>query len=517
MIARSITSFAARVCGAMALVLVGVTVLLQMTGAAPVAAAGSSEGIFAVGIGQAATLQPLPSGVSPVSVSAGVGTLYAIGSDGNLYAWGDNIDGELGAGSQFPANNSSVVVSLPAGVRPTAVAAGPLDAYAIGSDGNVYAWGFNEDGELGDGTDTGPDVCPINGPGQPGPTVPCSTTPVKVSLPSGVTPTAIAAGRTNQEPTTGYAIGSDDNLYAWGSNSSGQLGDGNTTNSDVPVKVSLPSHVSPTAIAGSSIDGYAIGSDGNIYAWGANLLGNLGNGTNTALSDVPVTVTLPTGVTPTAIAGSGGAGGNGAGLFLGSDGHVYAWGTNERGALGVGTDTGPDTCSVPFPVPGSPPTELPCSTLPVEVLLPSGTVTGLAGNDAGGYVTMSSNSIYVWGDSGCTCGTDTPQAVSLPTGKHPRRLGPGRFWILLRHCERAERGTRGHDTADEPDRVCGRQRDLHRRGQRLPGPDGAVAGLDRWRDILLTCLGSHQRHSHRCQHHDSPERRPVRGGVHQQR
>ena len=303
------------------------------------------------------------------------------------------------------------------------MAAGPFDAYAIGSDGNIYAWGFNADGELGDGTDTGPDVCPINGPGQPGPTVPCSTTPVKVSLPSGVTPTAIAAGGANQEPGTGYAIGSDGNLYAWGSNSSGQLGDGNTTNSDVPVRVSLPSHVSPTAISGSSIDAYAIGSDGNIYAWGANLLGNLGNGTSTALSDVPVTVTLPTGVTPTAIAGSGGAGGNGDGLFLGSDGHVYAWGTNERGALGVGTDTGPDTCSVPFPVPGSPPTELPCSTVPVEVLLPSGTVTGLAGNDAGGYVTMSSNSIYVWGDSGCTCGTDTPQAVSLPTGSTPDALG----------------------------------------------------------------------------------------------
>ena len=420
MIARPIT-WLARLGGAAVLVLLGATALLQAGGAGPAAAAGATEGVFEVGIGQAAALQPLPPGVSPVSVSSGAGTLYAIGSDGNLYTWGDDYVGELGAGSQFPAtNNSSVVVSLPAGVTPTAVAAGPFDAYAIGSDGVLYAWGFNEDGELGDGTDSGPDACPLDGPGQSGPSVPCSTTPVKVSLPPGVTPTAIAAGGANQEPATGYAIGSDGNLYAWGSNSSGQLGNGTTTNSDVPVKVSLPAHVTPTAIAASSLDAYALGSDGNIYAWGTDGLGNLGNGTSTTLSDVPVTVTLPAGVTPTSIAGSGG---DGAGYFLGSDGHVYAWGDNSQGALGDGTDTGPETCTVPTSVPGLPPFQLSCSTSPVEVLLPSGTVTGLAGNDGGGYVTMSSDSIYLWGDASCACGSATPEAVSLPTGSTPESLG----------------------------------------------------------------------------------------------
>ena len=72
------------------------------------------------------------------------------------------------------------------------MAGGTDDGYAIGSDGNLYAWGWNGQGELGIGNNTGPDAYPLNGPGQPGPTGACSTTPVKVDLPSGVTATAIA-------------------------------------------------------------------------------------------------------------------------------------------------------------------------------------------------------------------------------------------------------------------------------------------------------------------------------------
>ena len=70
---------------------------------------------------------------------------------------------------------------------------------------------------------------------------------------------------------------------SWGLGSFGELGNGTTTDAQqtTPVSVSLPSGVTPTAIAGAVATGFAIGSDGNLYAWGFGGNGELGNGTTT--------------------------------------------------------------------------------------------------------------------------------------------------------------------------------------------------------------------------------------------
>jgi len=416
-----------RLCAAAVLVVLGITAL-QVNGATPTAASGSSDVIFGWGVTPA--LQSLPPGVTPTEVSEGYQTGYAIGSDGNLYAWGANDNGELGDGSGQSVNDSPVKVLLPAGVSPDAVAGGTDDGYAIGSDGNLYAWGWNGQGELGIGNNTGPDACPLDGPGQSGPTGPCSTTPVKVDLPVGVTPTAIATSGLPQ-PGAAYAIGSDGKLYAWG-NGQGELGDGNENESDAPVVVPLPAGVTPTAIAGGGDNGYAIGSDGNLYAWGFNAWGELGNGTNgTTASDTPTKVSLPPDVTPVAIAASI-SNDEGTAYMIGSDGNLYAWGYNGDGELGDGTTTGPDTCTITVTFPESGTEQNPCSTTPVKVSLPSGvSATAISGNYDGGTAIGSDHHMYAWGrynlGDGCSCGSSTPVEVSLPTGSTPVSLGQGAF------------------------------------------------------------------------------------------
>ena len=114
--------------------------------------------------------------------------------------------------------------------------------------------------------------------------------PTVAALPGSATPTAGAAGGDHT-----LVIGSNGVLYAWGLGTDGQLGNGTTASSSTPVQVSLPSGVVPVAVAAGDDHSLALGSNGTLYAWGYNGYGQLGNGTETN-EDTPVTVTFPSGV-----------------------------------------------------------------------------------------------------------------------------------------------------------------------------------------------------------------------------
>lgn len=186
------------------------------------------------------------------------------------------------------------------------------------------AWGLNDAGQLGNGSNTNSNV------------------PVQVSNLSDVA--AISAGG----PTTGgghsLAVKDDATVWAWGDNSSGQLGIGSNDLSRMPVQVSSLSGV--TAVAAGTLHSLALKNDGTVAAWGSNGSGRLGNGDPTnADSLVPVQVSNLSGVTAI-------AGGNSHSLALKSDGTVWAWGSNQSGQLGNGTSGSGADSNVPVQVSG---------------------------------------------------------------------------------------------------------------------------------------------------------------------
>lgn len=221
----------------------------------------------------------------------------AVLSDGTVMAWGDNEYGQLGTGSNINANSPVAVVGID---NATAVACGCFHTVALLADGTVMTWGRNNIGQLGNRTVTD------------------SNTPVSVG---GVTDAvAVAAG--------GYhtlVLLSDGTIEAWGDGSQGQLGEGfYYTWRWLPVDVEGIS--TAVAIAGGGYHSAAVLSNGTVKAWGNNRYRQIG-GLGADKYPIPITVEND-GVMVS-------AGGNFT-VSLHNDGTVKAWGRNNLGQLGDG-------------------------------------------------------------------------------------------------------------------------------------------------------------------------------------
>ena len=367
---------------------------------APVYAYGSNDfGQLGTGTttdASVATPVSTPPGVTFTSVAGGSSHTLALGSDGTVYAWGLNNFGQLGDGTTT-STSTPVAVDLPSGTY-TAVSAGEDQSYALSSSGEIYAWGNGSSGQLGDGTTTSSD------------------TPVEVSSP-GVIFTAISAGLFHA-----VALGANGDAYDWGLNSSGQLGDGTTTDSTVPVPVAPLPGVQFTAVAAGGAHTLALGSDGNVYAWGNGSSGQLGDG---SLSDssTPVQVELGDGATAyTAIAAGNLQSEALAKTLDGNPGRIYTWGDNELDQLGDGDHpTCPDGTSG-------------CSDVPVTPYdATSQSFTSISAGYASGYAISSTGVAEAWGDdfygqlgldsTGTTQPTPTP--IPLPEGTTVTALPSG--------------------------------------------------------------------------------------------
>lgn len=267
----------------------------------------------------------LTSGV--VAIAGGGLHTCAVTASGGAKCWGNNLNGQLGDGTTVDSITPVDVQSLTSGVA--AIAAGNRHTCALMIAGGVKCWGLNNAGQLGDGTNVS------------------TPTPVDVQgLTSGVAVIDLGHFHTCAVTASGGA-------KCWGSNFSGQLGDGTQADSATPVDVA--GLTSGVAAISAGTDHTCVLTTGNgAKCWGENSIGQLGDGTNFN-SFTPVDVLgLSHGVT-----------GISAGLLhtcaLVAPGGIRCWGSNQTGQLGFETNV---ACV--------------CSTSPQDVL-------GFSPKTVGGY------------------------------------------------------------------------------------------------------------------------------------
>jgi alpha-tubulin suppressor-like RCC1 family protein len=286
------------------------------------------------------TFQVTAPGEEFVKVVSGPNADHTIGirADGTLWAWGYNNYGQLGDGT---ITNRSAPVQVGTAANWASAACGGSHTLAVKSDGTLWAWGWNVYGQLGDGTTTQ------------------RNSPVQVGTAANWV--AVAAGAYYT-----LAIRSDGTLWAWGSNGRGQLGDGTATNRNSPVRIGTATNW--TTVACGYEHTMAVKGDGTLWTWGYNIYGQLGDGSFTnRLSPVQV---------GTATDWAAVAGGIYHTLALKNDRTLWAWGNDNYGQLGDDSTTDGYT--------------------PVQI----GTATNWAAVAGGNFHTValkSDGSLWTWG------------------------------------------------------------------------------------------------------------------------
>lgn len=299
----------------------------------------------------------LAAGATPVSeklvienpgrIAAGGAHVLGLSTSGVVYAWGDNNEGQLGNGY----SNPSPVPVLPATLtRVQWLAAGTYHSVAVRADGSVWAWGDNRFGQLGNGSyDAG------------------VKSPTRVNGVSDIVTASASLTHT-------VALSRDGSVWGWG-----WYPYRTATSGNKPVLVRGLSDVRKV-VAGGDFD-LALKGDSSLWGWGSNYVGQLGAGSYSSAASAPVKVAIDqvTGV----------AAGYLHALALRKDGTVWAWGSNQYGQLG---SSGNDAYT-PRQVLGLP--------------QPAGGASGIKALAAGGYtsaVLYADGSVWVWGLSGAAPG-----------------------------------------------------------------------------------------------------------------
>jgi len=308
---------------------------------------------------------PARIGTSPwKAVSAGSNHTVAIQADGTLWAWGANSAGQLGY-STTPQSYGLSPQSVDTSSTWASVSAGPTFSMAINSDGTLWTWGGrNEFGQSGLGTDQSIDPIPLTQVGEESDWTTVSTGSehslalkndgtlwawgynVDGRLGDGTTDTARSPVRIGSDSnwvsivagsSFSFAIKSDGSLWAWGNNSGCRLGPCGTT--ITPTRISnTPDtwlQLMPGALSGHAL---ALRRDGTLWAWGNNSHGQLGNGVSGGQTQIFSQIGFEKNWT-------GATAGGPHTIALKLNGSIFAWGSNDKNQLGYWTQNNADNPS----------------------------------------------------------------------------------------------------------------------------------------------------------------------------
>lgn len=296
---------------------------------------------------------------------------HGIKADGTLWSWGDNTNGRLGVGNTIPYSSPVQVGALTSWVS---ASASPVHSAFIRSDGTLWTVGTGNLGQLG-----------VNNTNN-------YTSPVQVG---GLTTwkTISASGYSGCT----HAIKTDGTLWAFGENGLGNLGTGNTTSYSSPVQVGALTNW--LDLSGGNYHSVAVKTDGTIWAWGYNAYGGLGFGVSGAIYSSPVQIGSGTNWKQVS-----------CGIYTSgavkTDGTLWMWGLNNTGQLGLG-----NTLSYSSPV------QVGSLTTWKEVTV-SGTST---------YAVKTDGTLWAWGDgaSGALGNNGTANYSS------PIQIGSLTTWVRL--------------------------------------------------------------------------------------
>jgi alpha-tubulin suppressor-like RCC1 family protein len=245
------------------------------------------------------------------SVDVGINHACARKTTGAVFCWGSDSNGQIGNGATTGNQVSPVQESTAATNWGSSIAAGSLHSCAVKTTGTLWCWGSDGFGQIGNGATTGNQVSPVQES-------------------SGSTLWSQVSAFSNHT----CAVRSNGTLWCWGSDSSGQIGNGATSSNQVSPVQESTSATNWASVSTGDSHTCAVKTNGTLWCWGSDSGGQLGNGQTSGTQESPVQEA--TGATDWDFAISGYQ----STCAVKTNGSLWCWGSNALGELGLG---------IPFP------------------------------------------------------------------------------------------------------------------------------------------------------------------------